>query len=62
MQGRLDICLGQIEMLRTKLVGTAPEDPHAEAGGTMTHARKLCGVTLLVGASVGSLIPYGDVE
>ena len=45
MKGRLDICLEQIEMLRTELVGTAPDDPHAEAGETMTHAQKLCGVT-----------------
>ena len=45
MQGFLDICLEHIEMLRTELVGTAPDDPHAEAGVTMTHARKLCGVT-----------------
>ena len=49
-------------MLRTELVGTAPDDPHAEAGVTMTHARKLCGVTPPVGASVGGLIPSGDVE
>ena len=28
----------------------------------MTHARKLCGVIPLVGASVGGLIPSGDVE
>ena len=62
VQGRLDICLEHIEMLRTELVGTAPDDPHTEAGVTMTHARKLCGVTLLVGASVGSLIPSGEVE
>ena len=40
----------------------APDDPHAEAGVTMTHARKMCGVTPLVGASVGGLIPSGDVE
>ena len=62
VQGRLDICLEQIEMLRTELVGTAPDDPHAEARVTMTHARKLCGVTPPVGASVGGLIPSGDVE
>ena len=29
---------------------------------TMTHARKLCSVTPCVGASVGGLIPSGDVE
>ena len=28
----------------------------------MTRARKLCGVTPLVGASVGGLFPSGDVE
>ena len=56
------ICLEQIEMLRTELVGTAPDDPHVEAGVTMTHARKLCGVTPPMGASVGGLIPSGDVE
>jgi hypothetical protein len=49
-------------MLRTELVGTAPDDPHAEAGVTTTHARKLCGVTPPVGASVGDLIPSRDVE
>ena len=49
-------------MLRIELVGTAPDDPHAEAGVTMTHAQKLCGLTPLVGASVGGLIPSGDVE
>ena len=49
-------------MLRTGLVGTAPDDLHAEAGVTMTHARKLCGVILPVGASVGGFIPSGDVE
>ena len=49
-------------MLRTELVGTAPDDPHAEAGVTMTHAQNLCGVTPPVGASVGILIPSGDVE
>ena len=27
VQGRLDICLEQIEMLYTELVGTAPDDP-----------------------------------
>ena len=62
MQGRLDVCLEQIGMLRTELVGTAPDGPHAEAGVTMTHARNLCGVTPPVGASVGDLIPSGDVE
>ena len=62
VQGRLDICLEQIEMLRTELVGTAPDDPRAETGVTMTHARKLCGVTPPVGANVGGLIPSGDVE
>ena len=62
VQGRLDICLEQIEMLRTELVGTAPDDPHAEAGVTMTHARKLCGVSSPVGASVGALVPSGDVK
>ena len=45
VQRRPDICPEQIEMLRTELVGTAPDDPHAEAGVTMTHARKMCGVT-----------------
>ena len=53
VQRRLDICLEHIEMLRTELVGTAPDDPHAEAGVTMTHARKSCGVIPPVGASVG---------
>ena len=62
VQGRLDMCLEQIEMLRTKLVGMAPDDPHAGAGVTMTHARKLCGVTPPVGSSVGGLITSGDVE
>ena len=62
VQGFLDICLEQIEVLRTELVGTVPDDPHAEAWVTMTHARKLCGVTPLVGAIVGGLIPSGDVE
>ena len=62
VQGRLDMCLEQIEMRRTDLVGTAPDDPHAEPGVTMTHARKLYGVSPPVGASVGSLIPSGDVE
>ena len=62
VQGRLDICLEHIEMLCTELVGTAPDDSHAGAGVTMTQARKLCGVTPLVGASVGGLIPSGDVE
>ena len=56
------MCLEQIEMLRTELVGTAPDDTYAEAGVTMTHARKLCGVTPPVGASVGGLIPSRDVE
>ena len=36
VQGRLDVCLEQIEMLRAELVGTAPNDPHAKAGVTMT--------------------------
>ena len=62
VQGRLDICLEQIEMLRTELVGTAPDDPRVETGVTMTHARKLCGVTPPVGANVSGLIPSGDVE
>ena len=62
VQGRLDMFLEQIEMLRTELVGTAPDDPHAEAGVTMTHARKLCGVTSPIGASVDILIPFGNVE
>ena len=62
VQGRLDICLEQIEMLRTQLVGTALDHPHAEPEATMTHARKLYGVTPPVGASVGGLIPSGDVE
>ena len=38
VQGRLDMCLRQIEMLRTKLVGTAPDEPYVGAGVTMTHA------------------------
>ena len=62
VQRGLDLCLEQIEMLRTELVGTAPDDPHVEAGVTMTHARKLCGVTPFVGVSVVGLIPSGDVE
>ena len=62
VQGRLDICLEQIEMHRTELVGTVPGDLYSEAGVTMTHARNLCGVTPPVGASVGDLIPSGDVE
>ena len=62
VQGRRDMCLEQIEMLRTELAGTAPDDPHAEAGVTMTHARKLYGVAPPVGASVGGLISSGDVE
>ena len=41
VQGRLDMCREQVEMLRTELVRTAPDDPHAEAGVTITHARKL---------------------
>ena len=49
-------------MLRTELVGTAPDDLHAEAGVTTTHTRKLCSVTPTVGASVGGLIPSGDAE
>ena len=52
VQGRLVICLEQIEMFRTELVGTAPDDPHAEAGVTMTYARKLCGGTPPVRASI----------
>ena len=62
VQGRLVMCLEQTEMLCTELVGTATDDSHAEAGVTMTHARKLCGITPPVGASVGGLIPSGDVE
>ena len=62
VQGRLDMCLEQIKMLRTELVGMVPDDPHAEAGVTMTYTRKLGGVTPPVGASVGGLIPSGDVE
>ena len=62
VQGRLNMCLEQIEMLRTELVGTAPDDPRAETGVTMTHARKLCGLTPPVGANLGGLIPSGDVE
>ena len=62
VQRRLDMCLKHIEMLRTELVGTASDDPHAEAGVTMTHPRKLCSVTPSVGASVGGLIPSEDVE
>ena len=63
VQGRIDtLCLEQTEMLRTELVGTAPDDPHAEAGAKMAHARKLCGVTPPVGGSVGGLIPSGDVD
>ena len=56
------MCLEHIEMLRTELVGTAPDDLHAEAGVTTTHTRKLCSVTPTVGASVGGLIPSGDAE
>ena len=62
MQGRLDMCLEQIEILRTELVGTVPDDPHAEAGVTMTYAQKWCGITPPVGASVGGLIPSEGVE
>ena len=62
VQGRVEICLEQIETLCTELVGTAPDDSHAETGVTMTHAPKLCGVTPPVGASVGGLIPSEDVE
>ena len=62
VRGRLDTCLEQIEMLRTELVGTATDDLHAEAGVTMAHARKLCGVTPPMRANVGGLIPSGDVE
>ena len=62
VQGRLDMCLEYIEMLRTELFGTAPYDSHAGARETMTHARKLCVVTPTVGASVGGLIPSGNVE
>ena len=49
-------------MVRTGLVGTAPDDLHAEARVTMTHARKSCDETSSVGASVGGLIPSGGVE
>ena len=49
-------------MLRTELVGTAPDDPHEEDGLTRTHAQKLCGTTSSVGARVGGLNPSGDVE
>ena len=57
------MCLEQIKILRTELVETAPDDPHAEAGVTMTHAQQLCSVTPLVGVSVvGGLIPSRDVE
>ena len=62
VQGRLDMCLEQIEMLRTELVGTVPDDPHAQAGVTMTHAQTLCGVTPPVGASSRRLILSGDVQ
>ena len=62
VQGRLDMCLEQIEMLRTELIGTVPDDPHAGAGVMMTYAQKLCGVTPPMGASIGGLIPSGDVE
>ena len=62
VQRLLDICLEQIKMHSTELVGTAPDDPHAEAGVIMTHARKILGVTPPEGASVGGLIPSGDVE
>ena len=62
VQGGLDICLEQIEMLRTELDGTVPDDPHAGDEVTRTHARKLCRITPPVGASVGGLIPSGDVE
>ena len=41
VQGRLDMCLEQIKMLRTEPVGTALDDPHAGGGVTMTYARKL---------------------
>ena len=56
------MCLEQIEKLCTELVGTAPDDPHAEVEVTMTHARTLCGVIPPVGTSVGGLVPSGDVE
>ena len=49
-------------MLRTGLVGTATDDPHAEVRVTMTLPQNLCGVTPPVGVSVGGLIPSGDVE
>ena len=62
VQGHLDMCLEQIEILRTELVGTAPDDPYAEAGVIMTHARKLCSVTPPAGASADGLIPSGEVE
>ena len=62
VQGRLDMCLEHIEMLCTGLVETAPDDSQVEVGVTMTHAQKLCGVTPPVRASVGGLIPSGDVE
>ena len=54
--------LDQVEMLRTELVGTAPDDPHAEAGVTMTHAQKWCGITSPLGASIGGLIPSVGFE
>ena len=56
------MCLEQIEVLRTGLVRTAPDNPHTEVGVTMTRARELCGVTPRVGASVGGLNTLGDVE
>ena len=63
VQGRLDMCLEQNEMLRAELVGTAPDDSQGEAEVTMAHVRKLCGVTLPVRMSVvGGLIASGDVE
>ena len=62
VQGRLDMCLEQIVMIRRELVRTVPDDPHTEAGVAMTHSRKLCGVTPPMVAKVAGLIPSGNVE
>ena len=53
------MCLEQVEMLRTELVGTAPDDLHARTGVTMMRDRKSSGVTPPVGASVGNLFRPG---
>ena len=39
----------------------APDDPHAEAGVTMTYTGILCGVAPPMGASLGGLNTFGDV-